>query len=50
MHGITCPEQQGIKLGLTPTIKINFEGMTVNILLDTDSPVKIVSAKSFWKP
>ena len=47
MHGITCPEQQGIKLGLTPIVKVNFEGMTVKALLDTDSLVTIVSAKMF---
>ena len=47
MHGITCPEQQGIKLDLTPTIKVNFERMTVKVMLDTDSLVTIVPAKMF---
>ena len=44
MHGITCPEQQqDVKL---PTTKANFEGVNVQALLDTGSPVKIVSAVS----
>ena len=49
MHGITCPEQQGVKLGLTPTTEVNFEGMNVQALLDTGSPVTIVSAKFLFQ-
>ena len=30
MHGITCPDQQrDVKLGLTPTTEVNFEGMNI---------------------
>ena len=34
MHGITFPEQQqDVKLGLTPTTEVNFEGMNVKSLV-----------------
>ena len=50
MHGITCPEQQqDVKLGLTPTTEVNFEGMNVQALLDTGSPVTIVSAEFLFQ-
>ena len=50
MHGITCPDQQrDVKLGLTPTTEVNFEGMNVQALLDTGSPVTIVSAKFLFQ-
>ena len=49
MHGITCPEQLGVKLGLAPTVEIMFEGTTVQALLDTGSPVTIVSAKFLFE-
>ena len=49
MHGITCPQQQGVKLGLTPTTEVNFEGTNVQALLDTGSPVTIVSAKFLFQ-
>ena len=49
MHGITCPQQQSVKLGLTPTTEVNFEGTNVQALLDTGSPVTIVSAKFLFQ-
>ena len=50
MHGITCPDQQrDVKLGLTPNTEVNFEGMNVQALLDTGSPVTIVSAKFLFQ-
>ena len=49
MHGISCPQHQGVKLGLTPTTEVNFEGTNVQALLDTGSPVTIVSAKFLFQ-
>ena len=49
MHRITCPQQQGVKLGLTPATEVNFEGTNVQALLDTGSPVTIVSAKFLFQ-
>ena len=49
MHGITCPEQPSVKLGLTPTTEVIFEGMNVQALLDTGSPITLVSAKFLFQ-
>ena len=49
MELATCPEQQSVKLGLTPTTEVNFKGMNVQALLDTGSPVTIVSAKFLFQ-
>ena len=49
MHGSSCPQQRGVKLGLTPTAEVNFEGTNVQALLDTGSPVTIVSAKFLFQ-
>ena len=47
MHGITCPEQQeGVKL---VTTEVYFEGTNIQTLLDTRSPVTIVSAKFLFQ-
>ena len=36
-------------VGLTPTTEVNFEGTNVQALLDTGSPVTIVSAKFLFQ-
>ena len=44
MHGITSPEgQEGVSLGPTVMAEVEFEGTRVRALLDTGSPVTIVS-------
>ena len=35
MHGITFPPEQGVKLGLTPTTEVNFEGTNIQGQSDT---------------
>ena len=47
MHGITCLEQQSVKLGLTPTVEIPV--MTVQALLYTGSSVTIISNKFLFE-
>jgi len=49
MHGITCSEQQGVRLGPTPTTEVNLEGTDVQALLDTGSPVTIVSVQFLFQ-
>ena len=43
MHVLTGKDRDGSSLGPTPTVEVLFEGVPTRALLDTGSPVTIVS-------
>ena len=43
MHVLTGKDRDGLSLGPTPTVEMSFEGVPTRALLDTGSPVTIVS-------